>query len=137
MAGILIRCGLALGLASMFPLAFAEQVLADPMRPPVTMAVDSVATAEEGGASQAPVLQSVIMLRTGKPVAIIGGQQVRLGEKFGESRLVRLTERGAVLDGPGGIEHLLLTPLVQKVDEKRSENKTMTVAKSGQRKGGQ
>ena len=137
MAGILTRCGVALlGLSLMAAGTAAPRVIADPMRPPVGLSVDSSDSAEDGGAPQAPVLQSVIMPRTGKPIAIIGGQQVRLGEKVGESRLVRLNERGAVLEGPGGVEYLLLTPLVDKVDEKRSDNKTMTVAKGGQRGGG-
>ena len=134
MVGILIRCVFAL-----FCLSFgavggaAPRAIADPMRPPPGVAADADATAEEAGAPQSPVLQSVIVPRTGKPIAIIGGQQVRLGEKFGESRLVRLNERSAVLEGPGGVEHLLLTPQVEKVDEKRSENKIMAVAKSGRR----
>jgi MSHA biogenesis protein MshK len=41
---------------------------------------------------------------------------VRLGERYGESRLVKLSEREAVLDGPNGIERLRLTPDVEKTN---------------------
>ena len=63
-----------------------------------------------------PLLQSVMIPKKGKPVAVIGGQQVRLGQRVGQSRLIRLTEREAVLEGPAGIERLLLTPGIEKTN---------------------
>jgi hypothetical protein len=71
------------------------------------------------------VLQSVIIPKNGEPIAIIGGQQVRVGELFGENRLLKLNEREAVLDGPGGPLHLLLTPGIGKT-EIVTKNKTKT-----------
>jgi len=62
------------------------------------------------------VLQSVKIPKKGKPVAVIGGQQVRLGELYGDSRLIRLTEREAVLQGPAGTERLMLTPGIEKTN---------------------
>jgi MSHA biogenesis protein MshK len=62
------------------------------------------------------VLQSVFLPRKGKPFAVIGGQTVKLGEMYGDSRLVKLSEREAVLDGPAGIESLLLTPGIEKTN---------------------
>ena len=47
---------------------------------------------------------------------MIGGQQVYLGEMYGESRLIKLSEREAVLEGPGGVERLMLTPGVEKTN---------------------
>ena len=67
-------------------------------------------------------------------MAVIGGQQVRLGEKYGESRLVRLNEREAVLDGPSGIEYLPLTPGVEKINIKKS-NADKTAAAQGVQRG--
>ena len=108
--------------------------VADPTRPPAGM-VSAPESGEGGGMPPAKVLQSVLMPKNGKPVAIIGGQAVRLGEKHGDSRLVRLTEREAVLEGPSGVERLLLTPEVEKVSvEERAENAT-TAAKTGKRGG--
>lgn len=90
---------------------FAQPFLADPTRPPAALSQE---TPEEAAA--VPILQSVVIPRKGRPVAVIGGQTVRVGEKFGESRLVRLSEREAVLEGPSGIERLPLTPDVEKTD---------------------
>lgn len=90
----------------------AGSALADPTRPPTSVASDPAMAGSETG----PVLQSVIMPKKGKPVAIIGGQQVSLGGKYGDSRLISLSEREAVLQGPGGIERLLLTPGIEKTN---------------------
>ena len=107
MADRLIRCLVLLCIA--LP-ALAQSGLADPTRPPPGMAGDPAAADEARG----PVLQSVILPKKGKPVAIISGQQVSLGGNFGDSRLIALSEREAVLQGPGGIERLLLTPGIEK-----------------------
>jgi MSHA biogenesis protein MshK len=110
MAGRLMRALSAL-LALVLPLAVGAQI-ADPTRPPVGVAE----TADEAGAATGPVLQSVLIPKNGRPLAVIDGQQVRLGERLGERRLVRLSEREAVLDGPLGIERLQLTPGVEKTN---------------------
>lgn len=87
----------------------AQTGLPDPTRPPAGVVGD-----QPVGEVSGPVLQSVIIPKKGKPVAIIGGQQVVLGGLYGESRLIKLSEREAVLEGPGGIEHLTLTPGIEK-----------------------
>lgn len=88
----------------------AQTALSDPTRPP--LAFSSPTT--DAGPLAGPVLQSVKIPKKGKPLAVIGGQQVVLGEYYGESRLIRLTEREAVLQGPAGTEHLMLTPGIEK-----------------------
>ena len=90
----------------------AGSALADPTRPPASMAGDTAVAVGESG----PVLQSVIIPKKGKPMALIGGQQVVLGGVYGDSRLIALTEREAVLKGPAGIEHLYLTPGIEKTN---------------------
>lgn len=110
MADRLMRALPAL-LALALPLAAGAQI-ADPTRPPVGVAE----TADEAAVAAGPVLQSVLIPKNGRPLAVIDGQQVRLGERLGERRLVRLSEREAVLDGPLGIERLQLTPGVEKTN---------------------
>ena len=63
-----------------------------------------------------PVLESVMIPKKGRPLAVISGQTVRVGENYGESRLVRLNEREAVLEGPAGVERLQLTPGIEKTN---------------------
>ena len=109
------RRATALPLACLCVLAaapvFAQPALTDPTRPPgVPAAAEAV-----GGAGGGAVLQSVLLPKKGVAVAIISGRQVRLGESFGDSRLVALSEREAVLKGPSGVERLSLTPSVDKL----------------------
>ena len=100
--------------------------LADPTRPPgvsgQAQGVDETgAPAEVSG----PRLQAIIVPVNGKPRALINGQEVVLGGKVGEARLVALSEKHVVLKGPAGIERLLLTPNVE-----RMERVTKTIAMS-------
>ena len=109
----------ALGaLAAPLPVARAQAPMADPTRPPVS------AQAPDAGEVSGPVLQSVLIPKRGKPLAVIGGKQVRLGERYGESRLIMLTEREAVLEGPDGVERLRLTPGIEKMDISTTTNRT-------------
>lgn len=113
MADPLIRvAALFCALGAMSPGAGAQSTMADPTRPPPAFA----APAQDATATSGPVLQSVIMPGRGKPLAVIDGQQVRLGQRYGDSRLVRLTEREAVLEGPDGVVLLMLTPGVEKTN---------------------
>ena len=128
MAGLLIRLFSLLAMPLVATGVWAQSTVADPTRPPGSLADPSL-TAEATG----PVLQSVLMPKKGKPVAVIGGQQVRLGEKYGESRLVRLSEREAVLDGPSGIERLSLTPGIEKINIKKSHADKTTATQGVQR----
>lgn len=60
-----------------------------------------------------PVLQSVLLSATRK-AAIISGQTVMLGEKFGTARLVKLTPSEAVLRTGDSLQVLKLFPDVEK-----------------------
>lgn len=101
---------LFLALYTLTPVVRAQTALSDPTRPPPAFSSPT----EDAGPLSGPVLQSVKIPRKGKPLAVIGGQQVRLGELYGDSRLIRLTEREAVLQGPAGTERLMLTPGIEK-----------------------
>ena len=85
------------------------QVLTDPTRPPGALAQ----TAEAAGAVGGPVLQSV-MLSPERKVAVISGEMVVLGGRYGASRLVRLTESEAVLKNGAETTVLRMYPLVEK-----------------------
>lgn len=90
----------------------SDATLADPTRPPAT-ASEPAAT----GAAAIPAsggLQTVIVGRGHKPMAVINGIMVGLGEKVGDATLVKLTESEAVLQGPAGREVLHLLPGVSK-----------------------
>ena len=94
--------------------SFAIGQVGDPTRPPVGwLSVDDGAAASVSSGNEFR-LQSVMLPQRGKPSAIIGGQSVVLGEKIGEAKLVRLTEKEAVLQGPDGVTRLYLTPDVNK-----------------------
>ena len=93
--------------------ASAQSLLPDPTRPPTGFVQEGELSAP---VFSGPVLESVIIPKKGKPLAVISGRPVRLGESYGESCLIRLNEREAVLDGPAGIERLSLTPGIEKVN---------------------
>ncbi len=114
MADRLIRLhlGLFLMLSALASGLSAQTGISDPTRPPIGFSVP----APDAGEVTGPVLQSVMIPRKGKAIAIIGGQQVRLGEMYGESRLTKLSEREAILEGPAGIERLMLTPGIEKTN---------------------
>lgn len=87
--------------------------MADPTQPPVvwgSISTDTAVADEAGGLR----LQSVMIPQRGRSVAVIGGVTVPLGGHLGEAKLIRLSEREAVLEGPDGVTHLYLTPNVDK-----------------------
>lgn len=108
MAGRMIRWPAWLLLAMAASGTFAQGLLADPTRPPGGMA-ESAESVGSGG----PVLQSV-MLSPSRKVAVISGEVVALGGRYGGARLVRLTESEAVLKNGADVTVLRLHPLVEK-----------------------
>ncbi len=82
------------------------QAMTDPTRPPG-------AQSATGEAQTGPVLQSV-MLSPARKVAVISGQVVPLGGRYGEARLVRLSESEAVLRNGTETTVLRLYPQVEK-----------------------
>jgi MSHA biogenesis protein MshK len=91
------------------PAVFAES-LADPTRPPASLA------APQGNASVpvgGPILQSVL-ISPGRMVAIISGQTVKLDEKFGEATVIKIAENEVVLRNGKDLQTLKLFPGVEK-----------------------
>ena len=90
---------------------------ADPTRPP-----DYAPTDAAPGVSGGSRLESVL-IAPDRRVAVIGGQQVRLGEKFGDGRVVRITESEVVIRTADGTQTLKLFPEVEKRPRARREKR--------------
>jgi MSHA biogenesis protein MshK len=104
-AGILRALALLTALTS-WCVDVAAQILNDPTRPPVGIySTDGAAAAASAG----PVLQSV-MITPLERSAIIGGERIKLGGKYGEARVVGITENEVVLRSPTGTETLRMYP---------------------------
>ncbi len=99
-------CGIALAMTFVAGTA-AAQISNDPTRPAV--GADSAASTAASGVA----LQSVVISPTVK-AAIINGQMVKVGEKFGNARLVRVTESEAVLRDGSDVQILKMYPGIEK-----------------------
>ena len=86
----------------------AQEVLPDPTRPP------PAATGEAGALLSGPVLQSVLLGKGRRPLAVISGQRVELGAQYGDALLTHISETEVVLQGPGGRQVLKMTPEAAK-----------------------
>ena len=89
----------------------AAQTLRDPTRPPAS--IGSPADQSGAKATGGPELQSVLISPT-RRVAVIDGQTVTLGEKFGEARVVKIAESEVVLRNGQDLQVLKLFPGVEK-----------------------
>lgn len=96
----------------MFFACGAAAQTADPTRPPDKWlaGIPETATNTTGGLR----LQSVLLPERGRPVAVISGKTIALGESIDGAKLLGLNEQGAVLRGPEGVTYLYLVPEVEK-----------------------
>ena len=92
------------------PAVTGAQTLVDPTRPPAGL---SGGQGDAGVVGGAPVLQSVMISSSGR-AAIISGEVVRLGERFGAARLVKISENEVVLKEGSEEQILRLYPGVSK-----------------------
>ena len=90
------------------PSAVQSAPFADPTRPPNAVESGSGTLATAG-----PRLESVL-IAPDRRVAVISGQQVRLGEKFGDGRVVRITASEVVIRNGEATETLKLFPEAEK-----------------------
>ena len=91
-----------------------SSVLADPTRPPAVFIEGD--SGDDAKANEPPPvgLQAVVIRKGAKPVAVINGQTVQLGDKIGDAKLVKLNETEAVLQGPNGREVIRMTPAAER-----------------------
>ena len=101
------------------------QAMTDPTRPPAGFAPGDPDAAAQGG----PVLQSVMISASGS-AAIISGEMVKLGQKYGDAVLVKVAESEVVLKGGSGVQVLKLYPGVEK---RSSAPQTKAPARGGKR----
>lgn len=107
----------AMRIFALVGLALASSAMAqtaDPTRPPGGWLTSTAADTTNAGESGGLRLQSVKIPQRGRPVAVIGGKTVVVGERLGSATLIRLSEREAVLQDAEGVTHLYLTPDVEK-----------------------
>jgi MSHA biogenesis protein MshK len=97
--------GLLLGILA---LTAGAEALPDPTRIPATISTPVVTDSvkQESG------LQSII-IAPGRRAAIINGQTVEQGGKYGDARLIKVNESSVVLRGPQGKQILRLFPGVE------------------------
>lgn len=88
---------------------FAQESLPDPTRPPAEAGMVGAVAAVASG----PVLQSV-KIAPGRRMAVISGQLLAEGDRFGEAKLISIAEGEVVLSGPEGRQTLRLFPDVEK-----------------------
>ena len=110
-------CTLAAGLVGLLWATAAQAQLRDPTRPPEQWMLGGD-TEPAGG----PVLQSVL-LSPKRKIAVISGQAVALGERYGDATLVRLTESEAVLRNDSESQTLKLFPSIGKRPASGSMNR--------------
>ncbi len=111
--------------SALMPAAAGAQALSDPTRPPAALLGAEGAAV---GTAGAPVLQSVIISPAVK-AAIINGEMVRLGDAFGNARLVKVSENEVVLKEGDEEQILKLYPGVEK--RAAGEANAERAAKSG------
>ncbi|MBI3936115.1 MAG: hypothetical protein HY323_03995 [Betaproteobacteria bacterium] len=95
---------------ALMPAVALPQILTDPTRPPgAYFEPERGGAAGEGGLT----LQSVMISPTHKS-AIISGERVALGGKFGNATVVRISESEVVLKSGGSLQTLKMYPNVDK-----------------------
>jgi MSHA biogenesis protein MshK len=102
-------------------MSVAAEVLVDPTRPPAAL---NPALANVSAENAGPVLQSVLISR-GRKVAIISGKEVRVNEKFGDARVVKITETEVVLRNGKEMQTLKLFPEMNKRTAQRASKKNV------------
>jgi MSHA biogenesis protein MshK len=94
----------------LFPAAlYAQRITVDPTRPPAGFGTGAADTEREttGG-----VRLQTVMISPTQRAAIINGVMVRLGEKYGDAVLVKVSENEVVLKGGGAQQVLRIHPEV-------------------------
>jgi MSHA biogenesis protein MshK len=105
-----LTAALLLALAMLPPAAAAP--FADPTRPPRLGAVET---------SSAAVRLESILIAPDRRIAIINGQQLTVGSRFGDGHVLQITESEVVIRRPQGDEALSLFPVDGKSAPARKE----------------
>ena len=84
--------------------------LPDPTRP----ALPEMQESTEGAAATTGPRLTMVRIGAKRRMAVIDGQEVTVGSRVNDMRVVRIGEEGVVLKGPAGTEVLKLLPEVEK-----------------------
>lgn len=86
----------------------------DPTRPPGGHdPVDGAVAPVDSG------IQTVILRPGGKSAAVINGQYLRVGDKFGGKRVLKISESEVIFRGESGREVLKVMPAIEKIPAKK------------------
>lgn len=107
---VLVQRGILLWILAVSSFAHAE-TFADPTRPPAIPT--TIPGGGETAATAGPVLQSVLV-SPGRRVAIISGQTVKVGDKYGDAVVVEIAEGEVVLRSGRELRRLKLFPDIEK-----------------------
>ena len=99
--------------------------LPDPTRPAIGVEQAAGKEAQPG----APRVQ-MIKLSSGRNVAVVDGQEVTVGSRVGDMRVIRITESEVVLKGKTGTEVLKLFAEVEKRSPATDRNKEVDASAS-------
>lgn len=101
-----------LPLMLMLALPAQAQKMADPTRPPATLAAPESEAAAPDSMPSGPRLQSILISRApgGRKLAVIDGATVRAGAKVGDAILERINDNSVVLRRGKNLETLTLFP---------------------------
>lgn len=99
-----------LSICAVSPFASAQS-LSDPTRPPASLGFAQGANFQT--VASGPVLQSVF-ISAGQKLAIISGQKVGLGGRYGDSEVVKITDGEVILLTGKSLRTLKLFPNAEK-----------------------
>jgi MSHA biogenesis protein MshK len=126
----LFRTTLALTTVLFSVPATAEE-LPDPTRPPASLAAPVVVPADGAAAKQPAGLQSIIISKN-RRAAIIGGETVELGGKYGDAKLIEVNEGNVVLRNAQDRQVLTLFPDVKITGKQEIKTKPQLPAGESQ-----
>lgn len=122
--------------ATLFSIAAIAEELPDPTRPPASLTAPVVAPASGVVANQPAGLQSIIISKT-RRAAIIDGETVELGGKYGDAKLIEVNEGSVVLRSAQGRQVMTLFPDVKVTGRQEAKIKPQSLpgeVQSGKRK---
>ncbi len=91
--------------------ASAQKLTVDPMRPPAGIGAGGADAERDAGGG---IRLQTVMISPTQRAAVISGVMVKLGEKFGEAVLVRVSENEVVLKSGSAQQVLKIHPDVEK-----------------------
>lgn len=127
-----VLCHLLSVICCLMPVVCSAEELSDPTRPPeifTAVAPVSGVAASSVVATNPAGLQSIIISKT-RRAAIIDGETVELGGKYGDAKLIAINEGGIVLYGAQGRQTMTLFPDVKMTMVKRAAGEFRGAAKN-------